>query len=143
MHMVNFCDGDNDKANEYIASFMDRSLTSRLGIRLLVKHHLALKGQMHDENVCIIPYLLYRLVINSLASRIVKNWNNWYKMETSRRNWRSGKKNSIRKWCYKFAARQIRWTYRSLFPIYTNCYRIHFGRNISKCISVYTCLFII
>ena len=76
MHMVNFCDGDNYKANEYIASFMDRSLTSRLGIRLLVKHHLALKGQMHDENVCIIAYLLHRLVINSLASRIVKNRNN-------------------------------------------------------------------
>ena len=52
MHMVNFCGGDNDAANEYIAAFMNRNLTSRLGIRLLVKHHLALKEQMQDEHVC-------------------------------------------------------------------------------------------
>ena len=76
MHMVNFCDGDNDKANEYIASFMDRNLTSRLGIRLLVKHHLALKEQMHDENVRI-PYIISQISkLRSLASRMVKNRNN-------------------------------------------------------------------
>jgi [3-methyl-2-oxobutanoate dehydrogenase (acetyl-transferring)] kinase len=50
VHMVNFCGGDNDAANEYIAAFMNRNLTSRLGIRLLVKHHLALKEQMQDEH---------------------------------------------------------------------------------------------
>ena len=70
MHMVNFCGGDNDAANEYIAAFMNRNLTSRLGIRLLVKHHLALKEQMQDEHVCKLHTYVIHTYVNNSASGI-------------------------------------------------------------------------
>lgn len=48
-HIVDYCEGDEDAANDLVKNFLDRSLTSRLGIRLLVTHHLLLREQIHTD----------------------------------------------------------------------------------------------
>ena len=47
--IVDYCGGDEDAANQLVQSFLNRSLTSRLGIRLLVTHHLKLRQQIHQQ----------------------------------------------------------------------------------------------
>ena len=51
--IVDHCGGDEDQANELVQSFLDRSLTSRLGIRLLVTHHLLLRQQIHQQRATV------------------------------------------------------------------------------------------
>ena len=56
--MIEFCDDGKsgpdvaaEKASKYVQDFLDRSLTSRLGIRLLVQHHLLLSQQVGKHTV--------------------------------------------------------------------------------------------
>lgn len=48
-HIVDYCGGDEEAANDLVKKFLDRSLTSRLGIRLLVTHHLLLRQQIRTD----------------------------------------------------------------------------------------------
>ena len=50
-HIVDYCGGDEEAANDLVKKFLDRSLTSRLGIRLLVTHHLLLRQQIRTDKV--------------------------------------------------------------------------------------------
>lgn len=47
--IIDYCNDDEDAANDLVETFLNRSLTSRLGIRLLVKHHLKLREQIHQQ----------------------------------------------------------------------------------------------
>ena len=48
---MDYCGGDEEAANDLVKKFLDRSLTSRLGIRLLVTHHLLLRQQIRTDKV--------------------------------------------------------------------------------------------
>lgn len=53
-HILEYCDHDgpeaaHEKASQLVQSFLDRTLTSRLGIRLLVQHHLLLSDQVEKK----------------------------------------------------------------------------------------------
>jgi len=48
-HIVDYCSGDEEAATNLVKTFLDRSLTSRLGIRLLVTHHLLLRQQIRTD----------------------------------------------------------------------------------------------
>lgn len=48
-HIVDYCGEDEEAANDLVKKFLDRSLTSRLGIRLLVTHHLLLRQQIGND----------------------------------------------------------------------------------------------
>jgi len=47
--IIDYCGNDTDAANDLVQSFLNRSYTSRLGIRLLVTHHLKLRDQIDQQ----------------------------------------------------------------------------------------------
>ena len=51
--IIDYCNDDEDAANDLVETFLNRSLTSRLGIRLLVKHHLKLREQIHQQRATV------------------------------------------------------------------------------------------
>ncbi|CAG5102855.1 Oidioi.mRNA.OKI2018_I69.chr1.g499.t1.cds [Oikopleura dioica] len=54
-HILEIFDGDEEKTHDLVQSFLDKTLTSRLGIRLLAQHHLLLKDQIGQNSKYFIP----------------------------------------------------------------------------------------
>lgn len=84
-HLVEFCDDGvsgadvaAEKASKYVQNFMDRSLTSRLGLRLLAQHHLLLSQQVgkHSRERIGIVEAKWKpaLEIEAIAGRIRETW---------------------------------------------------------------------
>lgn len=78
-HIVDYCGGDEEAANDLVKKFLDRSLTSRLGIRLLVTHHLLLRQQIRTDKTEQIGMIQTRWCpadsIDSISRRVQSEFN--------------------------------------------------------------------